>query len=196
MLKLGLTGSIGMGKSTTGKMLIKRGFPLHDADAVVHDLYRGPAVPVIEAAFPGTTNAEGVDRQALSKRVLGNAEAMKKLEAIVHPLVHEREQAFFARAKADGAKMVVLDIPLLFETQGEDRCDLILVVSAGEDIQRERVLARPDMTVEKFESIKARQLPDAEKRARADYVVDTSQGLEAAEKQLDIILADIEQRFR
>ncbi len=195
MIKLGLTGSIGMGKSTTGKMLINKGFPLHDADAVVHDLYKGEAVSLIEKAFPGTTNENGVDRQALSKQVLGNAEAMKTLEAIVHPLVHQREREFFALAKAKDAKMVVLDIPLLFETKGEDRCDLILVVSAGEDIQQERVLARPDMTVEKFEAIKARQLPDAEKRKRADYVLDTGKGLEAAERQLDEILADIEKRF-
>ncbi|MCT4655616.1 MAG: dephospho-CoA kinase [Cohaesibacter sp.] len=195
MIKIGLTGSIGMGKSTTGKMFIAQGCPLHDADATVHALYEGRAVPLIEEAFPGTTNEEGVDRQALSKAVLGNKEAMKKLEAIVHPLVHEEERAFFDRASKEGAQIVVLDIPLLFETAGEHRCDVIVVVSAPEEEQKARVLARPDMTEEKFEAIKARQMPDHEKRSRADYVIDTGKGLEAAKEQVTDILASIRKNY-
>ena len=195
MIKIGLTGSIGMGKTTTGKMFIERGCPLHDADATVHRLYAGRAAPLIEAEFPGTTGPDGVDRNALSKHVIGKPNAMKRLEAIIHPLVREEEQAFFKEAESQAAQIVVLDIPLLFEIKAQDRVDVIVVVSASEDIQRERVLARPGMSVEKFEAIKARQLPDAEKRAGADYVVDTGMGLEAAEEQVDAILADIKSRF-
>ena len=191
MIKIGLTGSIGMGKSTTGQMFIARGCPLHDADATVHTLYKGRAVPLIEDAFPGTTNEEGVDREALSKRVVGKPVAMKKLEAIIHPLVHEEERKFFEKARKDGAEIVVLDIPLLFETGGESRCDIIVVVSADEEIQRQRVLDRPGMTEEKFEAIKARQMPDREKRARADYVIDTGKGIANAERQVEAILSAV-----
>jgi dephospho-CoA kinase len=195
MIKIGLTGSIGMGKSTTGQMFVELGCPLHDADATVHRLYQGRAIPLIEKAFPGTTTVKSVDRQALSKAVLGNDDAMKKLESIIHPLVHEEEQAFFKKAQADGASLVVLDIPLLFETNATARCDVIVVVSAPEEIQRQRVLARPDMSVEKFEAIKARQLPDAEKRKRADYVIDTGKGLEAAKAQVKQIVTELKPRI-
>lgn len=192
MFKLGLTGSIGMGKSTTGQMFVDRGCPLHDADATVHRLYQGRAVPLIEKAFPGTTGSDGVDRQALSKRVLNNPKAMQKLEAIIHPLVHEEEQAFYRRAEAMGASIVVLDIPLLFETNATGRVDATLVVTASPDQQRTRVMARPGMTEEKFEAILSRQMPDAEKRKRADYIIDTGKGLEEAERQVEKILKDIQ----
>ena len=192
MFKLGLTGSIGMGKSTTGQMFVDRGCPLHDADATVHRLYQGRAVPLIEKAFPGTTGPDGVDRQALSKRVLNNPKAMQKLEAIIHPLVHEEEQAFYRRAEAMGASIVVLDIPLLFETNATGRVDATLVVTASPDQQRTRVMARPGMTEEKFEAILSRQMLDAEKRKRADYIIDTGKGLEEAERQVEKILKDIQ----
>nr|WP_321442751.1 dephospho-CoA kinase [uncultured Cohaesibacter sp.] len=195
MIKIGLTGSIGMGKSTTGQMFVERGCRLHDADATVHRLYSGRAAPLIEAAFPGTTGPDGVDRAALSKQVIGNSDAMASLEAIIHPLVHEEERAFFEAAKQSGAEIVVLDIPLLFETRGEARADVIVVVSAPEDVQRARVLARPGMTAEKFQAIKARQMPDAEKCQRADYVIDTGTSLDDAAEQVDRVLEAIRQRF-
>ncbi|PLW76251.1 dephospho-CoA kinase [Cohaesibacter celericrescens] len=195
MIKIGLTGSIGMGKTTTGQMFVARGCPLHDADATVHRLYSERAAPLIEEAFPGTTSPQGVDRAALSKHVIGKPEAMKRLEAIIHPLVREEEKEFFEMAKLDGSQIVVLDIPLLFETGAEDRVDVIVVVSAPEDIQRQRVLARDGMTEDKFAAIKARQMPDAEKRHRADFIVDTGQGLEAAQAQVDSILATIKSRL-
>lgn len=191
MIKIGLTGSIGMGKSTTGQMFVDLGCPLHDADATVHRLYAGRAAPLIEEVFPGTTNKDRVDRQALAKVVLNDDAAMKKLESIIHPLVHEEERAFFENAKSDGADIVVLDIPLLFETNATNRCDVIVVVSAPEDIQRQRVLARTDMSVEKFESIKARQIPDADKRARADYVIETGNGMIAAKEQVARIVNEL-----
>nr|WP_319486870.1 dephospho-CoA kinase [uncultured Cohaesibacter sp.] len=195
MIKIGLTGSIGMGKTTTGQMFVDRGCPLHDADAVVHRLYKGAAVPLIEAEFPGTTGPLGVDRAALSSRVIGNPEAMKRLETIIHPLVRQQEREFYEQARADGIEMVVLDIPLLFETGAEDRVDVVVVVSADADTQRQRVLARPGMTIAKFEAIKAKQMPDEEKRSRADYIVDTGRGLDAAVAQVDAILEDIKRRF-
>nr|WP_319391343.1 dephospho-CoA kinase [uncultured Cohaesibacter sp.] len=195
MIKIGLTGSIGMGKTTTGQMFVDRGCPLHDADATVHRLYKGAAVPLIEADFPGTTGPLGVDRAALSSGVIGNPEAMKRLETIIHPLVRQQEREFYDQARADGIEMVVLDIPLLFETGAEDRVDVVVVVSADADTQRQRVLARPGMTVKKFEAIKAKQMPDEEKRSRADYVVDTGRGLDAAAAQVDAILEDIKRRF-
>nr|WP_321455194.1 dephospho-CoA kinase [uncultured Cohaesibacter sp.] len=195
MITIGLTGSIGMGKSTTGQMFVERGCPLHDADATVHELYRGEAVPLIEAEFPGTTNASGVDRKELSKHVIGKPEAMRRLESIIHPLVRKREKQFFEKAQAEGADIVILDIPLLFETNAENRVDVIVVVSADEDIQRTRVLERAGMTEEKFEAIKAKQMPDEEKRRRADYVIDTGKGLEAAEQQVDVVLKDVKSRF-
>lgn len=185
---LGLTGSIGMGKSTTADLLRQAGIPVHDADATVHELYRGAAVRPIEQAFPGTTAEGAVDRAKLADAVLGRPEALKRLESLVHPLVRQAEQDFIARMRAAGQPLVVLDIPLLFETGGEARCDAVLVVSAPVSVQRERVLARPDMTPEKLDKILARQMPDAEKRRRAHFIVDTSQGIVSARRALDSIL--------
>jgi dephospho-CoA kinase len=186
MIIIGLTGSIGMGKSTTTAMFAEAGVPVYDADAEVHRLYApgGAAVAPIEAAFPGVVKDGSVDRTALGAQVLGDAEALKRLEAIVHPLVGANRMGFFQAATASGADMVVLDIPLLFETGGEKNVDAVVVVCAPADMQRERVLARPGMTTEKFEAILAKQTPDAEKRARADFVIDTGQGLEAARRQV------------
>ena len=191
MIVIGLTGSIGMGKSTTTAMFAEAGVPVYDADAEVHRLYApgGAAVAPIEAAFPGVVKDGSVDRTALGARVLGDADALKRLEAIVHPLVGANRMGFFQAATASGADMVVLDIPLLFETGGEKNVDAVVVVSAPADMQRERVLARPGMTAEKFEAILAKQTPDAEKRARADFVIDTGQGLEAARRQVMDVIA-------
>jgi len=188
MFVLGLTGSIGMGKSTTARFFSEAGVPVHDADATVHRLYEGAAVPVIEAAFPGTTGDRKVDRDKLAKRVLGDAAALERLEAIVHPLVRAAEQAFLANAEAAGASVAVLDIPLLFETGGQDRVDAVVVVSAPADVQRARAFERPGMTENKFDAILAKQTPDEEKRRRADFVVDTSKGFDAARAEVDAIL--------
>ena len=182
MFILGLTGSIGMGKSTTAGFFRAAGVPVHDSDAVVHRLYEGEAVAAIEAAFPGTTAGGKVDRNKLAARVLGDAAALQRLEALVHPLVQEAEAA------ATGEKIAVLDIPLLFETGGDRRVDAVVVVSAPPDVQRARVLERPGMTIEKLESILSKQMPDAEKRRRADFVVDSSQGFESARAQVRAIL--------
>ena len=191
MIVLGLTGSLGMGKSTTAKMFADAGVPVHDADAAVHRLYEGEAVPLIEAAFPGTTAAGKVDREKLGQRVIGDAAAMRKLEAIVHPLVRKAEDRFLAEAKRAGATVAVLDIPLLFETAGDKRCDAVVVVSAPPGTQRARVLERPGMTEQKFQALAAKQMPDADKRARADFVVDSGQGLEAARQQVREILSTV-----
>jgi dephospho-CoA kinase len=188
---LGLTGSVGMGKSVTARFFAEEGVPVHDADAVVHRLYEGAAVAPIEAAFPGTTADGKVDRGKLGAHVLGNDAAMKRLEGIVHPLVQEDERRFLAEAGRNGAKVVVLDIPLLYETGGDGRVDAVVVVSAPPEVQRARVLARPGMTEAKLEAILAKQMPDAEKRARADFVVDTSQGFDAAREQVRAILATV-----
>lgn len=184
MLVLALTGSIGMGKSTTAGFFRELGVPVHDADAAVHRLYSGEAVPLIEAAFPGTTTDGHVDREKLGAAVIGRPDAMKRLEAIVHPLVGRAERDFRSRAAAAGHQLVVLDIPLLFETGGETRVDAVVVVSAPKSVQRERVLARPGMTPEKLDGILARQIPDPDKRRRAHFVVDTGHGLEAARRQV------------
>ncbi|HEV2512851.1 dephospho-CoA kinase [Bosea sp. (in: a-proteobacteria)] len=192
---LGLTGSIGMGKSTTSAMFRAAGVPVHDADQAVHDLYAGAAAPQIEAAFPGTTANGVVDRARLSAAVLGRPEALAKLEAIVHPLVRAEEQAFLAKARRGGAAVAVLDIPLLLETGGEGRYDGVVVVTAPAEVQRKRVLGRPGMTEEKFAAILARQMPDAEKRRRAHFLVDTSRGLVAAERQVRSILNAVAGRF-
>jgi dephospho-CoA kinase len=188
MIVLGLTGSVGMGKSTTARFFAEAGVPVHDADAVVHRLYEGEAVAAIAKAFPGTIMGGKVDRTKLAARVLGDAAALKRLEDIVHPLVHEAERQLLADAQARGEKVVLLDIPLLFETGGDKRVDAVVVVSAPPEVQRARVMERPEMTLEKLESILARQMPDAEKRARADFVVDTSQGYDAARAQVRAIL--------
>jgi len=191
VILVGLTGSIGMGKSTTAKMFAEEGVPVYDADAAVHALYApgGAAVAPIEAAFPGVTGENGVDRAKLSQRVVGQPDALKKLEAIVHPLVGLSRGAFFEQAK--GADIVVLDIPLLFETGGDKAMDAVVVVSAPEHIQRRRVLEREGMDEAKLDAILARQTPDAEKRARAHFVVDTSQGLDHARAQVRHILATL-----
>ena len=191
MFILGLTGSLGMGKSTTTKFFAEEGVPVHDADAAVHALYEGEASPLIEKAFPGTTAGGRVDRDKLAQRVLNDAAAIAKLESIVHPLVRLAEQRFLAEAEQAGAAVAVLDIPLLFETGGDKRCDAVVVVSAPAEVQRERVLERPGMTEQKFAALLAKQVPDAEKRRRADFVVDTSNGLAAARAQVRDILARI-----
>lgn len=191
MIVLGLTGSLGMGKSTTAKFFAEEGVPVHDADAVVHKLYEGEAVPLIEQAFPGTTAAGKVDRGKLGERVIGDAAAMKKLEAIVHPLVRRAEERFLAEAERGGAKVAVLDIPLLYETGGDSRCDAVVVVSAPAGTQRARMMERPGMTEQKFKALLAKQMPDADKRARADFIVDSGQGYEAARAQVREILAQV-----
>ena len=188
MFVLGLTGSLGMGKTTTARFFAEAGVPVHDADAVVHRLYEGEAVLAIEAAFPGTTAGGKVDRGKLGARVLDDTAALRRLEAIVHPLVTQAEERFMAAARAAGAKIVVIDVPLLLEHGGDRRTDAVVVATAPADVQRARMLERPGMTPEKFAAILARQMPDAKKRERADFVVDTSQGLEAARAQVQDIL--------
>ncbi|OWW01008.1 dephospho-CoA kinase [Rhizobium sp. R72] len=195
MLRIGLTGSIGMGKSTMAKLFAEAGVPVNDSDAVVHDLYAGEAAPLVDAAFPGTMKDGAVDRQELARQLVGSADGFKRLEAIVHPLVRKREAEFIERERQRGSPMVLLDIPLLFETGAESRIDVIVVVSCDPQIQRERVLARPGMTVEKFNMILARQTPDAEKRARADYVIDTGHSIETARKRVAEIVSDLKQRL-
>src|SRR6202047_5325304 len=174
MIILGLTGSIGMGKSTTAKLFAEAGVPVYDADATVHRLYEGDAVPAIEAAFPGTTADGKVDRARLSARVVHDPAAMKQLEQIVHPMLGASRQKFLDDAERSGAPVAVVDVPLLFETGGEKRVDAVVVVTTSPENQRERILARGTMTNEGLESLLARQLPDVEKRKRADFVVDTS----------------------
>ena len=190
MITVGLTGSIGMGKSTTAAMFAAEGVPVYDADAEVHALYArgGAAVAPLDAAFPGVVVDGAVDRTLLSQRVVGKPDELKKLEAIVHPLVGESRVGFFQKAVADGADIVILDIPLLFETGGEKRMDAVVVVSAPADLQRERVLARPGMDETKLDAILARQMADAEKRARAHFVIDTGRGLDAAREQVRDVL--------
>ncbi len=178
MIVLGLTGSIGMGKSTAAQMFLDEGIPVYSADETVHRLYSGEAVPLIEAVFPGTTRDGEVDRARLSEAVISQPEALKRLESIIHPLVRSEEEKFRSDARVRGDKLIVLDIPLLFETGGDARVDRILVVSVPEDIQRKRVLDRPGMTSEKLDAILARQMPDSEKRARADFVIDTRHSFE------------------
>ena len=191
MIVLGLTGSIGMGKSTTARMFEEEGVPVHDSDATVHALYRGAAVEPIRARFPAAVVDGAVDREKLADEVLGKPDALRELEKIVHPLVRAETEAFLRKHREDGTEIVVLDIPLLFETHGEGRVDRIVVVSAPAEVQRERVLARPGMTVEKFEAILKRQVPDAEKRARADFVVDTGKGMDAARAQVRDIIGQL-----
>jgi len=188
---LGLTGSIGMGKSTTAKLFAEAGVPVYDADATVHRLYEGEAAPLIEAAFPGTTVNGKVDRPLLSARVVHDATAMKRLEGIVHPLLGASRQKFFDDAERSGAPVAVVDVPLLFETGGEKRVDAVVVVTTSPENQRGRILARGTMTHEALDAILARQLPDAEKRKRADFVVDTSHGLDPVRVQIRDILEQV-----
>jgi dephospho-CoA kinase len=185
---IGLTGSIGMGKSATARLFAEEGVPVHDADAAVHRLYAGEAAPLVEAAFPGVSTAAGIDRSELGKRVISDAAALKRLEDIVHPLVRREEVRFLTEAEGAGVPVAVLDIPLLFETGAERRVDAVVVVTAPPEVQRTRTLSRPGMTEEKFQGLLAKQTPDAEKRRRADFVVDTSQGFDSAREQVRAIL--------
>jgi dephospho-CoA kinase len=190
MIVLGLTGSIGMGKSTTAKLFAEAGVPVYDADATVHQIYEGEAAPVIEAAFPGTTVDGKVDRAKLSAKVVHDPAAMKQLEALVHPMLRAHHQQFLDDAERSGAPVAVVDVPLLFETGGEKRVDAVVVVTTSPEAQRERILARDNMTPEKLDHILARQMPDAEKRKRADFIVDTSHGLDPVRSRIRDILAE------
>ena len=190
MIILGLTGSIGMGKSTTAKLFAEAGVPVYDADATVHLIYEGEAAPAIEAAFPGTTSGGKVDRAKLSAQVVHNADAMRRLEQIVHPMLRAYHQKFLDDAEQSGAPVAVVDVPLLYETGGEKRVDAVVVVTTSPENQRERILARDNMTAEKLDAILARQLPDAEKRKRADFIVDTSHGLDPVRERIRDILQE------
>lgn len=194
MLLIGLTGSIGMGKSTTADMFRKLGVPVHDSDSAVHDLYSGRAAPLIEDLFPGTVKDGVVDRALLGARVIGDTAAIARLENLVHPLVEEHRKAFLASQSAAGKNCVILDIPLLFEIGGEQEVDVIIVVAASKEIQRDRVLARPGMTQEKFEAILKRQVPSDEKCRRAHFVIDTGLGLTSAERQVASIIRALSAR--
>ncbi|EJW13076.1 Dephospho-CoA kinase [Rhodovulum sp. PH10] len=194
MQVIGLTGSLGMGKSATARMFSEAGVPVHDADATVHRLYEGDAVAPIEAAFPGVTVDGRIDRGRLGPRVVNDAAALKRLEAIVHPLVQREEAAFLEKARAEGAAVAVLDIPLLFETGADARVDYVVVVSAPAWLQRERVLKRPGMSEEKFLALLAKQLPDGEKRKRADFIVDSAKGFDSARAQVHAILRAVASR--
>jgi dephospho-CoA kinase len=190
MIILGLTGSIGMGKSTTARLFAEAGVPVYDADATVHMVYEGEAAPAIEAAFPGTTAGGKVDRAKLSARVVQDPAAIKQLEGIVHPMLRTYHQKFLDDAEQSGAPVAVVDVPLLFETGGEKRVDAVVVVTTTPEIQRQRILARGTMTNEALDAILARQLPDAEKRKRADFVVDTSYGLDPVRARIRDILTE------
>jgi len=183
-----LTGSLGMGKSTAAKFFAAAGVPVHDSDAVVHALYEGEAVPLIEAAFPGSTDNGKVDRTRLAAMVLNDSAALARLEAIVHPLVFASREKFLAEARARGAPVVVLDVPLLFETGADARCDAVVVVSAPAEVQRRRAFERPGMSEDKFAAILRQQMPDAEKRRRADFILDSSQDFEHTRVQIADIL--------
>lgn len=196
MIIVGLTGSIGMGKSTTARMFAEAGVPVHDSDAAVHRLYAGEAAPLIEAAFPGVTVDAVVDRGKLARSVLGNPEALRRLESIVHPLVRKDADRFLRQHAEEGAPLAVLDIPLLFETGGRDRVDKVVVVTAPAAVQRERVLARPGMTESKFAAILSKQVPDAEKRRKADFVIDTGLGMESARAAVARIIAELKPENR
>lgn len=194
MILLGLTGSIGTGKSTTAAMFRDLGVPVHDADAMVHDLYRNEAVAPVAAHFPEALVDGAIDRKALSAVLASAPDRFRELEAIIHPLVRARETAFLGAEGQKGSPLVVLDIPLLYETGAETRVDKVVVVTCDPAVQRERVLARPGMTEEKFALILSRQMPDAEKRRRADFIIDTGRGLEAAREQVEEIIAKLTER--
>lgn len=191
MRVLWLTGSMGMGKSTTAKLFAEAGVPVYDADATVHKVYEGEAAPAIEAAFPGTTVGGKVDRSKLSAKVVGDPEAIRRLEAIVHPMLRSYHQDFLDKAAQSGVPVAVVDVPLLFETGGDKRVDAVVVVFTSPEIQRQRILARGTMTEEALDALLARQMPDAEKRARADFVVDTSNGLDPVRARIRDILAEV-----
>jgi dephospho-CoA kinase len=190
-LVLCLTGSLGMGKSTAAKFFAEAGVPVHDSDAVVHALYEGEAVPLIEQAFPDTTAAGKVDRDKLGACVLTDPAALARLEAIVHPLVFAAREKFLAAAQASGAPVVVLDVPLLFETGADRHCDAVVVVTAPHEVQRRRTFERPGMTEDKFAAILKKQMPDAEKRRRADFIIDNSQDFDHARRQIRDILQSV-----
>jgi dephospho-CoA kinase len=194
MIVAGLTGSMGMGKSTVAAYFRRQGIPVHDADQIVHDLYNGEAAPLIEAVFPGTVRDGAVDRAALAEQVIGSPEALKKLEAIVHPLVHRAEWLFLLKEQDKGAELAILEIPLLFETGAENLFDAVIVVSAPADIQRQRLLQRPGMTSEKLDAMLARQWPDFWKRQFADFIVDTGLPLEDTHRQITAVIREILKR--
>lgn len=191
MITIGLTGSIGMGKSTTAKLFEEEGVAVCDSDAIVHQLYSAEAVPLIEEAFPGATQNGSVNRQRLAEILRGNPANFERLERIVHPLVHKRQQAFLTKSKESGFEFALLDIPLLFETGAQDRVNTVVVVSCGPEIQKKRVMARAGMTEDKFRMILERQMPDAEKRRRADFVIDTGKGMSDARLQVKAVLATL-----
>jgi dephospho-CoA kinase len=190
MRVLGLTGSIGMGKSTTARLFAEAGVPVYDADATVHMIYQGEAAAAVEAAFPGTTVDGKVDRSRLSAQVVNDPAAIRRLERIVHPMLRAYHQKFIEDAEQSRAPVAVVDVPLLFETGGEQRVDAVVVVTTDPDIQRRRILARDDMTSEKLDALLARQMPDSEKRRRADFVVDTSRGLDPVRARIREILIE------
>jgi len=191
MIVLGLTGSAAMGKSATAKMFAEEGVPVFDADAVVHRIYEREAAPLVEAEFPGVTVDGRIDRERLAAKVLNDSAALKKLEAIVHPLVRKAQQEFREQAKKDGAAVAVLDIPLLFETGGDGRVDAVVVVTAPAEVQRTRMFERENMTEQKLEALLARQMADSEKRRRADFIIDTSRGFDAARADVRNILRQL-----
>ncbi len=191
MLIIGLTGSIGMGKSTTANFFREAGLPVHDADQAVHELYESKAVPFIEEAFPNSVNAGKVDRNALFSQVSNNPDAMKQLEAIIHPLVKQHRDDFIIQVAKAGTRAVVLDIPLLFEIGADKDCDVVVVVTAPEFVQKQRVMARKGMTEARFQTILKKQMPDSQKRKRAHFIIDTGRGLEAAKRQVNDVLCSI-----
>lgn len=194
MLIIGLTGSIGMGKTTVANHVASRGVPVLDSDSIVHRLYEGEAVAAIESAFPGTTSSGKVDRAKLAAGLMAAPEGFTTLEALIHPLVRQAQFEFLAQHEAAGAELAVLDIPLLFETGGEQLMDVTLVVSAPEEVQTARILARPGMTIEKLEALRSRQMPDAEKRRRADFVIDTGIPLDETLAEVDKLLESLKNR--
>jgi dephospho-CoA kinase len=194
MLVIGLTGGIGMGKSAAAEHFTRRGVPVFNADACVHRLYEGEAVAAIEAAFPGVTRGGRVDRKLLAEQVTGRPERLRELEKIVHPMVVKAEIDFLREQERKGAKLAVLEIPLLFETGAEKRVDVTVVVSAPSEVQRERVLARPGMTLDKLKHLLARQLSDAARRARADYVVDSGMALADMRIEIDKLIESLQTR--
>lgn len=191
MLIIGLTGSIAMGKSTVAKMLLDSGIPMISADQIVHDLYENEAVPLIEQAFPGSTENNQVNREKLLKNILKDEDGFKKLESLIHPLVRQKEWEFIKEHKDKGADLVAIEIPLLFETGAEKLMDSVLLASAPAEVQKQRVMARPGMTKEKFKTLLDKQMPDSEKRKKADFIVDTSCSLEETEEQLKEIIVSL-----
>lgn len=194
MLIIGLTGSIAMGKSTIAAMLEKNGIPIISADKIVHDLYREEAVPLIEKAFPGSTENGQVNREKLLKLLLNEEEGFKKLENLIHPLVRQKEWEFIKEQKDKSAEIIAIEIPLLFETGADKLLDAVLLASAPADVQKQRVMQRPGMTTEKFKTLLAKQMPDAEKREKADFIVDTSCSMEETEDQLKEIIVSLKQQ--